>query len=574
MEANRAPLAALARRDTQGRQTLEIHRLGPHPLIQHFLEQLGVARILDKHIHSTRDSAPSHGTTIAVLVHNVLLCRDPLYRVPEWLEPIDPRALGLTVAEKLAINDDRIGRALEQLAEFGGRGCFFQLALRAIKLYRIETRRIHFDTTTVTFSGEYAGGAARDPKITRGHNKDHRPDLKQLVFGLNVTCDGAVPISQGVWSGNQSDDTLHRGNSDGLRDLLATDDLIYVADCKLASKENLRHIHQFNGRFVTVLPRSRKEDANFRDALRRKAARWKDILRVDNYGAERGPERYWSTMDGPSQSEEGFRILWIRSSAKAEEDERSRLEKLEKAKSALQGLRGNLNRGKLKTTKQIRQAIKKILKEHACEQFLSVKTRSEIRTRTKRLRPGRPAKGDGFQYVSDILYDIEVKEQAVALRKEANTDGVFPLVTNLPQDKYKVLDVLQIYRYQPYLERRFENLKTEYAIAPVYLKKKERVVGLLHVYFIAIMVAALIEREVRRAMAASHVTALPLYPEERRCNAPTSPRIFDRFTGVDWYRQTGANAEVVFPVKLSEVQQQVLTLLGLPKSLYERFSMT
>ena len=204
------------------------------------------------------------------------------------------------------INDDRSGRALEQLAEFGGRGCFFQLALRAIKLYRIETRRIHFDTTTVTFSGEYAGGAGQPPKITRGHNKDHRPDLKQLVFGLNVTSDGAVPVSHGVWSGNQNDDTLHRGNYDALRDLLATDDLIYVADCKLASKENLRHIHQFNGRFVTVLPRSRKEDMSFREALRRKAARWKDILRVETYGAERGPERYWSTTAGPSESEDGL----------------------------------------------------------------------------------------------------------------------------------------------------------------------------------------------------------------------------------------------------------------------------
>jgi len=572
MKEEKRPPSGIARRDTQGKQTLEIHRLGPHPIIQHVLDHLGVARILDKHIHSNRESSPSHGATIALLVHNVLLCRDPLYRISEWLEPIDPRALGVSAEEKAVINDDRIGRALEQLAEFGGRGCFFQLALRAIKLYRIETRRIHFDTTTVTFSGEYAGCAGQPPKITRGHNKDHRPDLKQLVFGLNVTSDGAVPVSHGVWSGNQNDDTLHRGNYDALRDLLATDDLIYVADCKLASKENLRHIHQFNGRFVTVLPRSRKEDMSFREALRRKAARWKDILRVETYGAERGPERYWSTTDGPSKSEDGFRILWIRSSAKAEEDERSRMDKLEKAKSALQELRGRLNRRDLKTAPQIRQAIKKVLKENACQAFLSVKVLSEIRTRTKRLRPGRPGKTDGFQYVSDTLYDLEVKELAAALRKEANTDGVFPLVTNLPEPEYKTLEVLEIYRYQPYLERRFENLKTEYAMAPVYLKKKARVIGLLHVYFIAIMVAALIEREIRRAMAASDITMLPIYPEERECRAPTSPRIFDRFSNVDWYRQSGASSVLVFPVKLNEVQRQILTLLGLPKSLYESFS--
>jgi hypothetical protein len=30
--------------------------------------------------------------------------------------------------------------------------------------------------------------------ITWGHNKDHRPDLKQLLFTLTVSSDGAVPV--------------------------------------------------------------------------------------------------------------------------------------------------------------------------------------------------------------------------------------------------------------------------------------------------------------------------------------------------------------------------------------------
>lgn len=564
--------SVLRRKDSAGKRTLEIHRLGPHPIIQHFLEQLAVARILDKHIHSNRDGVLSHGTAITVLVHNVLLSRDPLYRLGEWMEPIEPYALGLSIEEKLAINDDRMGRALEQLAEFGGRGVFFQLALRAIKLFRLQTRRIHFDTTSVTFCGEYSG-SVREPRITHGHNKDHRPDLKQLVFGLNVTSDGAVPLLHGVWSGNQSDDTLHRGNVDALRDLLLKNDFIYVADCKLASKENLLHIHSFGGFFVTVLPRTRKEDSTFRTALRRKAARWRHILTVHNEGAEYAHERYFWTTEGPPQSEEGFRILWIKSSAKADQDKQNREKKLSKAKAELQELRGRLNERELKTGTKIRRAIRKILKAHGCEDFLDVRLSSEIRTKTKRLRPGRPRRGDGFQYVSDTLYDFTVKEQRVALRKEANTDGVFPLVTNLPEEGNKTLDVLQIYRYQPYLERRFENLKTEYAIAPVYLKKSQRVIGLLHVYYIAIMVAALIERQIRGNMTKEGIAALPIYPEERECKAPTSPRIFDTFSNVDWYKETGAGGEAIFPVELTKTQADVLKLLGLPRQLYEGFPM-
>jgi transposase len=563
------PAIVLTRRDSAGKKTLEIHRLGPHPIIQHFLEQLAVARILDKHIHSARDSVVSHGTTIAFLVHNVLLSRDPLYRLTEWCEGIEPKALGLSSEEKLALNDDRVGRALEQLAEFGGRGVFFQLALRAIKLYKIETRRIHFDTTTVTFSGEYKASKA-EPRITEGHNKDHRPDLKQLLFGLNVTSDGAVPLLHGVWSGNQSDDTLHTGNFDALRDLLLKDDFIYVADCKLASEENMRHIASFGGFFVTVLPRSRKEDKTFRDGLRKKAARWKAILTVEVSGTYGATESYWTT-DGPTLSKEGFRLWWIKSSAKAAQDKKAREEGLVKAKAALQELRGRLNQRKLKTGAQIRKAIKKIIKAHGCKKFLRVKLESEVRTKTKRLRAGRPKKGAGFQYVSDTHYDFNVKDLAVPLRKEENTDGVFPFVTNLKEKTHRALDVLQIYRYQPHIERRFENMKTEYVVAPVYLKKPERIVGLLHVYFIALMVAALIEREIRRSMARDKIASLPIYPEERECKAPTSPRVFGTFSRVDWYKQVAQDSEAHFPVELTDTQTEILRLLGLPRKLYEGY---
>ena len=220
--------ASIRRRATKGRSTLEIHRLGPHPLIQHFLERLDVCRILDKHIHSNRTEIVSHGTSICTLVHNVLVARDPLYRLPEWIEQLDAKGLGLDQEKKAAINDDRMGRALDQLADYGGRGVFFQLALRTIKLFRLDTTRVHFDTTSISFKGQYRS-STKSPRICHGKSKDHRPDLKQLVFGLNVTSDGAVPISHQVYSGNQTDDTLHCDNLDALRDLLARDDFVYVA---------------------------------------------------------------------------------------------------------------------------------------------------------------------------------------------------------------------------------------------------------------------------------------------------------------------------------------------------------
>ena len=186
----------------------------------------------------------------------------------------------------------------------------------------------------------------------------------------------------------------------------------------------------------------------------------------------------------------------------------------------------------------------------------------------QRTRLGRPKTGDPPQRVSTTVYDIEVKEDVVRLRQERNTDGVFPLVTNL-SPKTRPLDVLQIYRYQPYLERRFENLKTEYSVAPVFLKTPKRIVGFLHVCFLALMIAALIERELRQRMEAEGIASLPIYPEERECRTPTSPRIFELFSQVDWYKHASQQEEAVFPVKLSEIQRQVLQLLGVSRKAYE-----
>lgn len=45
------------------------------------------------------------------------------------------------------------------------------------------------------------------------------------------------------------------------------------------------------------------------------------------------------------------------------------------------------------------------------------------------------------------------------------------------------------------------------------------------VYFIVLVVNALIERELRRAMKAQKVESLPLYPEDRLCRGLTTKRV-------------------------------------------------
>ncbi|MGT2455355.1 hypothetical protein ACU4GI_19755 [Cupriavidus basilensis] len=80
------------------------------------------------------------------------------------------------------------------------------------------------------------------------------------------------------------------------------------------------------------------------------------------------------------------------------------------------------------------------------------------------------------------------------------------------------------------IEKRFEQVKTVHEIAPVFLKDEGRIEALFTLYFLALLVQALIERELRLAMKREHIDELPLYPEQRQCRRPTTEQILRLFS--------------------------------------------
>lgn len=546
---------------------MRTHNLGAHPIVQHFLERMNIADIIRSCVGGSRQSEVDHGQAIVVLVHNLVQSPGPLYRVGEWAEPLEAHVLGLTPGQKASINDDRIGRALDALSSERGRSIFFRLALRTIKQFDLDTARIHHDTTTATLTGRYAG-SRMSPVITFGNNKDYRPDLKQLVFGLNVTADGAVPVSHQVHSGNRTDDSIHLGNTEELRQILGRDDFIYVADCKLCTTQNMRAIHGYGGRFVTILPRSRKEDKRFRASLRmrEKPPRWNMILEIPNGRRESEPPDQYSSCAGPSKSEDGFRLVWIRSAQKATLDAQVRKDHLRQAEFALAQLAAGLNRRHLKKRRVVRDKARAILRKYKVEAWLQFTLHEYDEVTTRYLGSGRPRPNAPTRKIRTRKLKLQVKRNDDALRREAHTDGVFPLITDLERVSKK--DLLLIYKYQPYVEKRFSQIKTEHEIAPVYLKKPQRVAGLLHAYFITLSVTALIERQVRKGMLQRGIEELPLLPEGRMTATPTAARILEALTNVAWYEFERADETVAFPIKLSPLQLQLLDLLEVPRTVY------
>ena len=128
-------------------------------------------------------------------------------------------------------------------------------------------------------------------------------------------------------------------------------------------------------------------------------------------------------------------------------------------------------------------------------------------------------------------------------------------------------ELLLAYKQQPMIEKRFAQLKTDFVVAPVYLKEVSRIQALLCVYFFALLVESLLERELRRAMEREGIESLPLYPEGRACRRPTARKVIDLFEDVQRHElSAGGRPAVVFTTKLSRLQRKILRLLKMRRA--------
>jgi transposase len=555
----------------QGR-TLNSYRVGALPILERFLQRLRLEEFL-------RDRLPAEdprtkvatATGLTLLLKNLLVSREPLYGVGEWAARFVPRWLGLGDDDLVHLNDDRVGRCLDRLFDADIASLTLSVMTHAVREFKVELDELHNDSTTVTFHGAYDEAAEETtvrgkstPAITWGHNKDHRPDLKQLLFILTVARDGAVPVQFRVQSGNVTDDVTHRDTWDLLCKLTGRRDFLYVADCKLATAENMAHLHQRGGRFLSVLPATRGEDAAFRESLQRGEVTKRPIHdKTDEDGTVL--DRY-SLCEPAMQSAEGYRLIWLHSTSKAECDFGARQKKVARTMVRLSDLKQKLasSRTRYRQRAKVHEAVDEIFRELGTAKWFTV-TIDERELETFR-QEGRGRPTERTRYVRQVrtAFELTYGVELARLLAEGENDGFFPLITN--ELTISERDLLLAYKGQPALERRFAQLKTDFEVAPVYLKGVSRIGSLLCVYFFVLLVEALLERELRRAMVRSELESLPLYPEGRACRRPTARRLIDLFEEVQRHELSAeGQAPVRFTTDLTPLQRKVLRLLGLSK---------
>ncbi len=557
-------------------RTLNSLRLGALPILNHILQRLRLDEFLRDYLppEDKRSRVPT-ATALLVLLSNLLLSREPLYGVGEWAARHAPDLLGLSADQLNGLNDDRVGRCLDRLFQSDVASLVLVVATQAITEFKVELDELHNDSTTVTFHGAYSNAAeekARAGKktlaITWGHNKDHRPDLKQLLYILTVSGDGGVPVHFQVQSGNVTDDKTHQATWDLLCKLTGRRDFLYVADCKLATAENMAYIHQRGGRFLSVLPRTRGEDRAFREAVLQGQVQWQPIHDKHN---ERGEVvDHYSVCGSPVISAEGYRLVWYHSTRKAELDVEARIRQVSKASAQLTELSRKLAspRSRYRQRAKVEEAVAEIVEAYGVAAWITTEIQERTVETYRQKGRGRPSEMTVYVRHVSSRFELSFRIDHERLNGERCCDGIFPLITN--ELSLSERNLLLAYKQQPWIERRFTQMKTDFEVAPVYLKDVSRIQALLCVYFLVMLVEALLERELRRAMDREKIESLPLYPESRPSRRPTSRRVIDLFEDVQRHSLVvGKKPPLVFTTELTVLQREILRLLGM-RTAYDR----
>ena len=378
-----------------------------------------------------------------------------------------------------------------------------------------------------------------------------------------------MPVQFRLADGNTNDSITHIETRNTLRALAGRADFLYVADSKLCSRDNMDHIHRAGGRFVTVMPRTRLEDSEFRKWIQTNTPSWELIWDRPNPRTRDGPCDRWYIYKTPLPSAEVWTVVWVWSTLLTLRQEARRRRNIVAATEALSALRQRLASPKTRrrSAADIDLQVAQILEHYHVGRYVKVRRSVREEHRYKQNQRGRPGPNTVYRKITRRRYDLEWTLDEAAIAYDQKSDGMYPLLTN--DRSLSPAQVLQAHKGQPTIEKRFEQIKTVHQIAPVFLKNEGRIEALFTLYFLALLVQALIERELRLAMKREHIAELPIYPEQRLCRRPTTEQILRLFSLAERHMLVSNGRTVqVFNPQLTELQRQLLHLLGVPHQAY------
>jgi len=464
------------------------------PIVKAYARRMGFVEMIDRALPGVMHASP--GKVLLGLVMNVLCGRSPLYRVEEFFRTRD---VGLLLGANMAagmLNDDAIGRVLDRMYAYGTWKIFSEVCLLAFRNFGVDCSVVHQDTTSVSVWGEYKP-APRDPfRIVHGFSKDKRPDLKQFILSL-LCVEGNLPCHAGILDGNAADKKTHGKILAELPRIMARHGVgqqgfIYVADSALATAANLCLLGD-DIRFITRLPENFGACGKLIDRAV-VSGDWQDVGRL-SHRRVRGKDvcaRYRLREETVVLYGRTYRAVVVHSDAHDRRRQKRIDNAIKKDSETLKAEVTALSRKEffcLPDAQTAAAALKDGDFHRICCSF-------ESRPAYGR---GRPCK-NGNRRVLGMRHRVvvTVSENTAAVEKLREKAGCFVLLTSVPVEEKKGLEILRIYKEQDGIERNFGFLKDPLVANDVFLKKPHRIEAMGLVLVLSLLLWRLMERTMRR----------------------------------------------------------------------------
>lgn len=533
-------------------------QIGTGLLVKGMLNRLGVVQAIDQALKYQPEIAASYGTLAqALIINRMSLDPQPLYLLPEWMveHGID-HLLGIQ-AEWL--DDDRLGAMLEGLADHQVE-IWSAMIGKAVQDFQIELEWLHSDTTSVYFEGAYEDEQGEPkceengPVLVKGYNKDGRPQNVQFV--LSLVTSKRLPVGYRPWDGNQSDDGVYLADMSALRKLgWVPANVVLIGDRKLCNQDTLLAFCRTDQLFLAAHP-------------------WTDTAKavwLRTWGELQAGKRVWSAAEyvsrneahKPAEKRTQYRVCEVEQTLFDEQERQSyRLRWVFSWSSRKAGQDANKRHKALEAGEQALQRIARLLGKY------DYIRRAVIQSRIDQALNKAKAKAY-FQYTligsdEDQAWELGWERQTKVLTQAERFDGVMLLCTNVPAERLSAGDIMIKYKTQINVEQTIDFIKSPVQIRPMWLHSPRRLAGLTLLIMIAVLVAGLLEYQIRRHIAQTGELVRGLMPENRDNPYPTAKKLLRVFRSyaLVFVRHSDGQEEVHYP-KLRPVQQQIWNIMQL-----------
>lgn len=563
----------------------QIERVDDLPVIYGLLKQMHIQVILDKIIprHGNWEGLSVGWVTTIWLMHILSEKNHLMEPVQVWVRKhlhTLRRLTGQDVQE-LDFTDDRLARCLYYLhGQLEWEAIEEQLGITLLRVYDLKAEKVvRLDATVGTVGHDPAKHTIF--KVGKAKNGSYETQYKMMLASLDPM---GLTLAVDVVPGNRADDPLYIPCYKRTKKTLDQDGLLAIGDSKMSALETRATIVAGQDYYLTPLAYLKDEPGLLDELL----APWRDreeeatlIFLPEDLpadGSEADPKlaiaRGFEVTRMRTALVAGERVTWtervvvIRSFSYAETIQKGLHRRLDKAEKALRALTPTRQRGKRQITDEasLLAAIERVEKKYRVQGFFHTSYQRQEEQRHIRGYKGKPARVE-----SKVRYQLTVTRNQDAIADAEFKAGWRIYVTNAPSEELGLDRVVLAYRGQYIVENVFRRLQGKMlSITPVYVRRDEHAQGLFHLLTIAARLLALGDHQARQALAKeeSELTGIYRGNPKRGTARPTTERMLKAFEDINLLLIPSQETTSYYLTQLSEVQERILALLGLPCSLY------